>query len=98
MAILEIENLTKKYREVTALSGVSLKVRRGEFVTVIGRSGAGKSTLLRCVNRLIDATAGQITFDSMEVLSLKAPGPPRAANAHRHDLPALQSRPASDRH
>jgi len=71
MAILEIEKLTKKYREITALSGVSLKVRRGEFVTIIGRSGAGKSTLLRCVNRLIDASAGQITFDGMEVLSLK---------------------------
>jgi phosphonate transport system ATP-binding protein len=71
MAILEIENLTKKYRDVVALSDVSLKVRRGEFVTVIGRSGAGKSTLLRCINRLIDANEGSITFDGMPVMSLK---------------------------
>jgi phosphonate transport system ATP-binding protein len=70
MAILEIEHLTKRYKEVTALSDVSLRVKRGEFVTVIGRSGAGKSTLLRCINRLIDANEGSILFDGMDVISL----------------------------
>jgi phosphonate transport system ATP-binding protein len=71
MAILEIRNLSKKYREVTALSGVDLKVRAGEFVTVIGRSGAGKSTLLRCVNRLVEANSGSIEFDGMDVRALR---------------------------
>jgi phosphonate transport system ATP-binding protein len=71
MAILEIQNLSKKYKDVMALSDVSLKVRAGEFVTVIGRSGAGKSTLLRCVNRLIEANAGTIVFDGMDVRSLR---------------------------
>ena len=41
MAILEIQNLTKYYKDVPALSDLSLKVRKGEFVAVIGRSGAG---------------------------------------------------------
>jgi phosphonate transport system ATP-binding protein len=72
MAILEIRHLTKKYKEVTALSDVSLKVRAGEFVTVIGRSGAGKSTLLRCVNRLVEANAGTIEFDGMDVRALRS--------------------------
>lgn len=71
MAILEIQKLSKKYKDVVALSDVSLKVRAGEFVTVIGRSGAGKSTLLRCVNRLIEANAGTIVFDGMDVRSLR---------------------------
>ena len=43
MAILTIKNLTKYYKDLRALSDVSLKVKAGEFVTVIGRSGAGKS-------------------------------------------------------
>jgi phosphonate transport system ATP-binding protein len=71
MALLEINDLSKKYRDVTALSDVSLKVRSGEFVTVIGRSGAGKSTLLRCVNRLIEASSGSIEFDGMDVRALR---------------------------
>ena len=71
MAILEIKNLSKRYKDVLALSDVSLKVRAGEFVTVIGRSGAGKSTLLRCVNRLVEANAGTIEFDGMDVRALR---------------------------
>jgi len=71
MQILEIENLTKRYKDVLALSDVNLKVRAGEFVSVIGRSGAGKSTLLRCVNRLVEANSGSIRFDGTEVRSVK---------------------------
>jgi phosphonate transport system ATP-binding protein len=81
MAILEITHLSKRYKDVCALSDVSLKVRAGEFVTVIGRSGAGKSTLLRCVNRLVEANSGSIEFDGVEVLTLK-----------RHDLRHLRTR------
>lgn len=71
MAILEIMNLTKYYKDVRALSGLSLKVKRGEFVSVIGRSGAGKSTLLRCVNRMIEPSSGTVRFDGVDMLSLE---------------------------
>jgi len=81
MAILEITHLSKRYKDVCALSDVSLKVRAGEFVTVIGRSGAGKSTLLRCVNRLVEANSGSIEFDGVQVLTLK-----------KHDLRHLRTR------
>jgi phosphonate transport system ATP-binding protein len=70
MAILEISGLTKYYKDVKALSDASLKVRRGEFVSVIGRSGAGKSTLLRCVNRMIEPSTGAVRFDGTDVLAL----------------------------
>jgi phosphonate transport system ATP-binding protein len=58
--ILEIRGLEKSYGGKPVLRGVSLAMERGEFVGVIGLSGSGKSTLLRCVNRLIDANAGEI--------------------------------------
>jgi phosphonate transport system ATP-binding protein len=60
VSILDIRGLEKSYGAVPVLKGVSLAVERGEFVGVIGLSGSGKSTLLRCVNRLIDASAGEI--------------------------------------
>ncbi len=61
MIILEIKDLHKTYDGATpVLRGVNLKIAKGEFVGIIGLSGAGKSTLLRCINRLIDATSGEI--------------------------------------
>lgn len=63
MALLEVTELTKYYKEVRALWDVSFNVKKGEFVSVIGPSGSGKTTLIRCINRLIDATEGQIKFN-----------------------------------
>jgi phosphonate transport system ATP-binding protein len=68
--ILEIRNLTKQYKDVTALEGVSLSIRRGEFVSVIGRSGAGKTTLLRCINRMVDASGGEVILNNVDVCKL----------------------------
>ena len=61
MIILEIKELRQSYDGGSpVLRGVSFSVEQGEFVGVIGLSGSGKSTLLRCINRLVDATSGQI--------------------------------------
>ena len=60
MTILDIRGLEKSYGRVPVLKGVNLAIERGEFVGIIGLSGSGKSTLLRCINRLIDASAGEI--------------------------------------
>jgi phosphonate transport system ATP-binding protein len=61
VTILEVNQLRQAYDgNSPVLHGVSFSVDQGEFVGVIGLSGAGKSTLLRCINRLIDASSGQI--------------------------------------
>ena len=70
MALLEVNNLTKYYGDVRALHEVSFDVTSGEFVAVIGPSGSGKTTLIRCINRLIDATEGSVTYDGQDIIAL----------------------------
>jgi phosphonate transport system ATP-binding protein len=71
MALLQIENLSRYYKDIKALSNVNLTIKAGEFVSVIGRSGAGKSTLLRCINRMIEPSEGTIIFDNTQVRDLR---------------------------
>ena len=73
--LLKIDNLVKTYPNGTeALKNVTLEVKKGEFLVVIGLSGSGKSTLLRCVNRLHDPTSGSVVFNGREVTLLKGRG------------------------
>lgn len=67
--LIRVERLTKIYErgEVLALNDVSFTVKRGEFLVLLGLSGSGKSTLLRCINRLIEPTAGTVLFDGIDV-------------------------------
>ena len=68
MKILDFREVSKVYNNVTkALTDVSFAVDEGEFVAIIGPSGSGKSTILRCINRLVDATQGTITFDGHDI-------------------------------
>ncbi len=68
---LTLTSVTRQFGETTAVDNVSLNIEPGQFVGVIGRSGAGKSTMLRLINRLIDPTSGSISFDGVEITSLK---------------------------
>ncbi|MBO4404520.1 MAG: amino acid ABC transporter ATP-binding protein [Treponema sp.] len=69
MALLEIENLVKSYKEAGGiLKGVSLSVKKGEVVVILGPSVCGKSTLLRCINGLESVQGGEIKLDG-EVIS-----------------------------
>ena len=67
--VLELCNVTKKYHgaPAPALSDISFKVKKGEFLSIIGPSGAGKSTLLRCINRMIEASSGQVLFQGVDI-------------------------------
>ena len=62
--LLEMEGVSASYRGLAALQGITLQVRAGEIVAVVGANGAGKSTLLRAVAGQV-ATAGRITFDGV---------------------------------
>jgi len=78
-ALLSIEGLTKVYPGGTqALAGISFVIERPEVVAVIGSSGAGKSTLIRCINRLVEPTAGSVRLGATEIVGLPA-GELRAA-------------------
>jgi len=70
-AAVRIEHLTKVYADGTrALTDITLSVKPGEFLVIIGLSGSGKSTLMRCINRLIEPTSGKIFLDDVEVTAL----------------------------
>lgn len=66
-ALLDVSNVSKSFGAVEVLRSVSLRVARGEVVTVIGPSGSGKTTLLRCVNFLESYDGGSIRIDGKEV-------------------------------
>ncbi len=64
---IKIKNATKRFGRVVAVKEVSLEVRAGQVVLIVGPSGSGKSTLLRCVNRLENLTSGEIWIDQDKV-------------------------------
>ncbi len=65
--IITIEHVSKQYGKLRALDDVSLGVRRGEVMMIIGPSGSGKSTLLRCINHLEVPDSGHVVVDGVEV-------------------------------
>jgi len=62
-ALLRLDGLEAGYGDLTAISGVSLEVRPGEAVTLIGSNGAGKTTTLRAISGLLPLRAGRIEFE-----------------------------------
>jgi polar amino acid transport system ATP-binding protein len=66
--MIQIDNVTKSFGKIKALQGVSLTVKRGEVLVIIGPSGSGKSTLLRCINVLEYPDNGHIVVDGIPVM------------------------------
>lgn len=67
MALLTVENVTKKFSGLTAVNAVSLEVEQGQIVGVIGPNGAGKTTLFNCIAGALAPTSGNILFAGHEI-------------------------------
>lgn len=70
--MLEVRNLQAWYGESHVLHGVSLDIRQGEVVTLLGRNGAGKTTTLRAIMGLVGRRSGSIRFEGRELIGLRS--------------------------
>jgi branched-chain amino acid transport system ATP-binding protein len=68
--LLELKDVTARYGDVQVLWGVTLAVREGEVVTLVGANGAGKTTSLKTVSGVVRASTGRIFFDGQEITRL----------------------------
>ncbi len=69
--MLHVKNVTRMFGSKAAVDNASFVVEKSAFVGIIGRSGAGKSTFLRMMNRLTDASSGELNFEGTNVLTLQ---------------------------
>ncbi|MDR3349460.1 MAG: amino acid ABC transporter ATP-binding protein [Acidaminococcales bacterium] len=79
MDIINAVDIRKSFHETMALKGVSLRVRQGEVIAIIGASGSGKSTFLRCLNRLENIDSGEINIAGETLAATGADGRARYA-------------------
>ncbi len=70
--MLKVENINVYYGAIHALKGISVDVKEGEIVTLIGANGAGKSTILRTISGLLRTKSGNILFEGNSVASMAA--------------------------
>ena len=91
--MLRVDALTAAYGAVRALSGVSLNVRQGEVVSLLGSNGAGKTTLIRAIMGLVTPTAGKVFFMDRDITALAteniAKGGIACVPEGRHVFPGL---------
>lgn len=69
--VIFVKDLHKTYGKLEVLKGVNAHIKKGECVVVIGPSGSGKSTFLRCLNKLEEATKGEIVVDGFDIMDSK---------------------------
>lgn len=69
--MIDVKNLQKNFGGANVLDGITTTIEKGEKVVVIGPSGSGKSTFLRCLNRLEEATGGEIWFEGTNICDPK---------------------------
>lgn len=87
MTFVNMERIEKRFNNQTVLRDVSLKMNRGEIVSIIGPSGSGKSTFLRCLGQLETIDGGSITVDGTALASTDANGTVNYASQEtQHDL------------
>ena len=70
--MIEIKNLNKSYGDLCVLNDISVDIKKGEVIAIIGPSGGGKSTFLRCINRLEEPDSGHIKINGEDILNKKS--------------------------
>jgi len=70
--VLSVESLECRYGKVAAVRGLSLEVRKGELVSLIGANGAGKTTTLKAISGVLRAFGGKVTFDGEDITNASA--------------------------
>ena len=70
--ILVLENVSKKFKDLTALCEVSLTVKKGEWISIMGPSGSGKTTLMNIIGCMSQATSGKIYLDGKDISGLSS--------------------------
>lgn len=69
--MIKVEQLSKKFGELTVLKEINLEIKKGEIISIIGPSGTGKSTFLRCLNLLEKPSGGKIFVDEVDIMDPK---------------------------
>lgn len=69
--MIEIRNLSKNYGDLCILDDISVDIKQGEIIAIIGPSGGGKSTFLRCINRLEEPSGGHIKINGEDITDKK---------------------------
>src|SRR5690606_732514 len=66
-AMIQVDHLTRRYGDFTAVDDVSFHIRRGEIVGLLGHNGAGKTTIMKMLTGYLEPTAGSIRIDGLEI-------------------------------
>jgi len=79
--VIDVINLKKSYGNLEVLKDITVSIKEGEKVAIIGPSGSGKSTFLRCLNCMEDPTSGSIIFEGVDIADMKVD-----INIYRRDM------------
>lgn len=79
--MIDVINLKKSFGDTEVLTGINIKINKGDIVAVIGPSGSGKSTFLRCLNCMEDPTGGSIIFNGVDIADMRVD-----INEHRRHM------------
>ena len=80
--MIKVSNIHKRFGDLEVLRGVSLEVKKGEIVSIVGASGAGKTTLLQIIGTLLPADAGEVEIDGIKIFGLNEKRTAEFRNRH----------------
>ena len=95
MAVLQVENIYKRFGKTEVLKGIDLSLEKGEVLVIIGASGSGKTTLMRCLNFLEMPDRGRILVNEKVLLDTKDPETLKESEIREKLSPRIKARPSA---